>query len=807
MPACCFTLGIAAAGSGLEPDLLLAIGAALLALGVVAEGEQKRKIKADVQRDPDGNARVFTLSVGEEKTILEPDRAWSQVDVHKWVTRGLIEEPQSFHVLHDGSVGINGEKIHPGDPEGSRKLEHEIEKRHAFTMAHKPSPAPAARLADPAVAPRPGKVLFKVRLDHLGHLMVECLRGAERAETGLRGLPTLIQNGLMLKPAQLHVDPLQRAIEIDGVRYECSQTGAERLQETLNARYAPTLKSEDEIAIEIHENAAAATGFDIHFVTIRAGARFEVKGHLAQEHLEILCDPAKCDLLQPGIVLKLSPPFLLIRRKRSDGGEEHVPELQDVHYRHVTAQQLQQILNHPRLRRGGDGSGQAKATAVEEQPAGFVEMRLARNPLNKMLLWLECVTAKGGPPEGKALSHHNVADLRQAGVFFPHLDVNLSLDNKTLSILNQETKEEETIRIDYQSSNEDLGKAGRMLTAALKPPAPRRLEPQDGAGAAAAPAPADAPKEDQGSPAAIEAGGIALPTPESAELAERKSAALDEAVPATGDSESHIVKPEPPPVVATPVTSAATISTPPVVAMATASVPPVATAPATSAPSTSALASAAAKVEASTQASPPSAVEAPPPAAPAGPGLDRTILALFQETDPLRIHSEIFRRLGPRFDLAVQEVRLSLPRVFEDRRFEVVSFSHEAIESILELRGESFVGFYLSHINEHKVLFLYACKGTHLEWGPDRCLLQMSVTGEPSEYKGSALLGLAEDRNDHFVFVVAPNYRQWIKPHERQFEEVFAHFVTVEELAAAPDNYTLIWPELPGPSQSFPSAV
>ena len=101
-------------------------------------------------------------------------------------------------------------------------------------------------------------------------------------------------------------------------------------------------------------------------------------------------------------MLKLSPPFLLIRRRRSDGGEEHVPELQDVHYRHVTAQQLQQILNHPRLRRGGDGSGQAKATAAEEQPAEILELRVARNPLNKMLLWLECVTTKGGPPEGKA---------------------------------------------------------------------------------------------------------------------------------------------------------------------------------------------------------------------------------------------------------------------------------------------------------------------------------------------------------------------------------------------------------------------
>src|SRR6266571_2628384 len=53
-----------------------------------------------------------------------------------------------------------------------------------------------------------------VTLDHLGHLMIGCVQGAERMETGLRGLSTIIQNGAMLKPASLHVDPLQRGVEI-----------------------------------------------------------------------------------------------------------------------------------------------------------------------------------------------------------------------------------------------------------------------------------------------------------------------------------------------------------------------------------------------------------------------------------------------------------------------------------------------------------------------------------------------------------------------------------------------------------------
>src|SRR5439155_1766335 len=82
------------------------------------------------------------------------------------------------------------------------------------------------------------------------------------------------------------------------------------------------------------------TGFDIHFVTFRVGARFDVKGHLNQEQLEILQNPAKCDLLQHGVVLRLSPPHLLVRRKRPDGGEERIPEMPDIDYLRVTWRQL-----------------------------------------------------------------------------------------------------------------------------------------------------------------------------------------------------------------------------------------------------------------------------------------------------------------------------------------------------------------------------------------------------------------------------------------------------------------------------------
>jgi len=177
--------------------------------------------------------------------------------------------------------------------------------------------------------------------------------------------------------------------------------------------------------------------------------------------------------------------------------------------------------------------------------------------------------------------------------------------------------------------------------------------------------------------------------------------------------------------------------------------------------------------------------------------VEQAVAALFGETDAVRVNIAVFERLGARFGVPVQDVLLSLPRVFTDRRFEIISFSHPNVESILELRSEAFYGFYLSHNDAQNVLLVYACKGRHLEWGPKRCLLQAALGGETDEFKGSALLGLAQDRNDHFVFVVRPEYKAWARGREKAVEEAYAHFITAGELAANRDNYTLVWPEPP----------
>src|SRR5207249_11905356 len=126
------------------------------------------------------------------------------------------------------------------------------------------------------------------------------------------------------------------------------------------------------------------------------------------------------------------------------------------------------------------------------------------------------------------------------------------------------------------------------------------------------------------------------------------------------------------------------------------------------------------------------------------PHPDSTNSELFSETDILRVNTEMFRRLSERFGVAVQEARLSLPRVFADRRFEIISFGEQEIGSVLELRGEEFYGFYLSHISEQRIDFVYACQGTHIEWGADKCYLQPAADAEAVELNGGALHGMGQ---------------------------------------------------------------
>jgi hypothetical protein len=716
------TLGVMAADGSLTG--LIGWLVPLVLMGMVSGEAPPAKVRVERALGPDGVPRAFRLSYRSETIELEPKRSWLQVDHFKWVTRGVIEEPQSFHVHPDGSVDINGENIRLSEPDGAARLEAEINKRHLLVPSGPP------RVTVPKEALPTDRSVFRVRLDHLGHLQIECRHGTERVETGLRGLAALIQNGLMLPARELHVDPLQQYVDLDGTRFDVTPEGARALGEILNTRYAARVGGAGGVAIEIKENPGSATGFDIHFVTIRAGAKFEIKGHLSQENLDILQDPAKCDLLRPGIVLRISPPLLVIRRRRPDGGEEPIPELPDLRYRSVTAGKLQEIFNHPLLRRGDAPT--LDADPEHEAIADLVSLRVTRNPENRRFLWLESLTTAGGPPVGRALTHHNVADLQQAGVFRPELVVSLSLDHQTLSILNETTGEEQKLALSWQSDEAVLRRASEWLTAALKPPRPFVPQPK-------AEPPPIAP---QPSPVA--------PVP--------------------------VPPPQPPP---EPESSAR--REPP---------PPPAIPPRSSPPPSAGVALGGPRIRETAPLAQPSVAAAPPGQEPEPPAA-----LLFRETDGWRVIEEIFRRLGPFFCLPVQSVRLSLPHVFTNRLFEVVSFEDQEIVTLFDLRSEGFYGFYRAHLHERNHVLVYACKGLHVEFGPERCVIEPSLGAEPHEFRGSGLLGFAQDADHHEVFVVTPAFKTWVKPHERACEAAFAHFITPREYASAPGRYHLVWPE------------
>ena len=72
-----------------------------------------------------------------------------------------------------------------------------------------------------------------------------------------------------------------------------------------------------------------------------------------------------------------------------------------------------------------------------------------------------------------------------------------------------------------------------------------------------------------------------------------------------------------------------------------------------------------------------------------------------------------------------------------------------------------------------------------------------SANTEANEYKGSALLGMAQDHNDQFVFVVQPAFKEWLRTREKPYLDQNIHFATVAEMAPILDRYTLIWPERP----------
>jgi hypothetical protein len=716
------------------------VGAALGVALVGMVGGGRERVRAGRRQDGEGRSTAFTLILAGESIVLEPGKAWSRVDAYKWVPRGLIEEPQSFHVSEDGTVEINGERIALAEDGGEERLEREVNKRHERTVAVPGNPVSRERPGEHARSV-PDRVLVRVKLDHLGHLVVEASRGEEQVGTGLRGLPGLVQNGFLRPIGLLHIDPLQRAVEVDGVRYEATEEGARALEQVLNERYAMRIERSERRQIMIRENPASSTGFDIHCESYHGGMRLEIKGYLGQDKLDLLQDHSRTDLLREDMVLRLAPPLLLIRKKRSDGGEERVPDLPDVAYRRVTAAQLQAVFNHPRLRRG---DAEAMERPVEPgMISNLRTLRVSRRAGGAGHLWLELLTAGGRSLDPRALTHHNVVELQASGVFDPRVEVTLSLDQHRLTVRDRATGAERHIDLGPDSSEADLGLATSLLSGALKP--------CDGGEST----------RDIGALLTTGDGDMVL---EPAPMGDGAGGAVGLAV----DEADNVEREEDRVLAAAPVR------------------PPEGR--------TSEV------VGAEAEEGSPAEADKPRVGEPDGlEGGENVVVRRgsgdrFSEPDPVKVHEGVFRELHRVLGVDLQDVRLSLPRVFENRRFEVLSFSHPEVGSLAEIRSEDFYGFYLSHQEPRELLLVYACAGCHVEWGVRKCVLQAGAGAEAEEREGSALRGLVQDEAGMFVFVVEAGFRGWVRAREGSYWRANARFASPEEVMREPERYTFVWP-------------
>lgn len=182
------------------------------------------------------------------------------------------------------------------------------------------------------------------------------------------------------------------------------------------------------------------------------------------------------------------------------------------------------------------------------------------------------------------------------------------------------------------------------------------------------------------------------------------------------------------------------------------------------------------------------------PAPESEPLIPAEIARLFSETDPGRINQSSFDALVASVGMTVKDMCLSLPRVFDQRRFQILSFEEMVVQNVMDLRGGDFYGFYLTELPGHGVDLVYACRGIHIEWGVDKCFLQPALRAESIEYSGHALRGLAQVRGNGFLFIVEPDYKEWVKPHEPACALANAKFATVREFAEMRDLCTPIWP-------------
>lgn len=279
---------------------------------------------------------IFTLSLNGETTTLLPLKTWSQLDVHKWRARGKLPgTPTGLEIALD-HIKLMGETIYPGEPGACARLDKlfadwlkveterlELLKKQADSKATSPPPDPV-----PAVEQQTQR--FEVEVDTKGQVKVHCVQGKAIAATiGLTtaGFQSLVDQRLMRKPRSVKTGVLHDWVELDGVLYSFKdgKNDSEKLARALNGNFLPGTAFGEEESIVVLGNAATATGLELQFAARVAGVPDHHRRPLDQATLELLQDPERCGLLQPGIIVKLAAPHIIFKRRTADGGEQYLP--------------------------------------------------------------------------------------------------------------------------------------------------------------------------------------------------------------------------------------------------------------------------------------------------------------------------------------------------------------------------------------------------------------------------------------------------------------------------------------------------
>ncbi len=347
---------------------------------------------------------VFTMTLGVETIELLPLRNWGQLDIYKWRVRGKLPgTPAGLEITFD-HLKLLGETVTTKDTDGCAKLEKlfsewlEVERESLELAKKKAQTKPTAVTADAHVAAGPQPVHFQVEVDNKGMVHVRYMQGKETlASIGLNtaGFQSLISQGFMRKPHVIKTGALHDWVELDGVlfSFEKGNNDAAKLEEALNHSYLPLSSQGQGKEVVVYANAASSTGFDIQFPAKVGGLTEHRRRPLTEDTLDLLQDPEHCGLLQQGIVIKLTRPTLIFKKKTPDGGERYLDRSpantvrvvdedgdekmidlsQPVNYLHLSAVDLTAVFNHPSINRH-----------TQAAPATSLAPKLATAPLSTL---------------------------------------------------------------------------------------------------------------------------------------------------------------------------------------------------------------------------------------------------------------------------------------------------------------------------------------------------------------------------------------------------------------------------------------